>query len=220
MSRAQVIIRDGRREDVSDVLRLWAASGASRTPTDTPEDVERAVSEPALEFLVAETNGQVVGTIMGGFDGWRGAISRLTVAESHRRQGIGRALLDEVKVRFVRNGVKVVGALVEKDHPWAMAYWASVGFPRRAVRVLQAPDVGLPPPPPTLTPGPSPAIGRGERTGHPQGVPLHRAAPAEAREIPRLRSATLGMTPLFPYPTAWPVGHLDSSLRWNDEACC
>ena len=30
--------------------------------------------------------------------------------------------------RFANDGVKVVGALVEKDHPWAMAYWASVGF--------------------------------------------------------------------------------------------
>ena len=128
MSIAPAIIRECRREDVGEVLRLWATSGASNTPTDTPEDVERAVSEPGLEFLVAEADRQVVGTIMGGFDGWRGAISRLAVAESHRRQGIGRALLDEAMARFARNGVKVVGALVEKDHPWAMAYWESVGF--------------------------------------------------------------------------------------------
>ena len=128
MSSKQVIIRECHREDVPEVLRLWATSGASNTPTDTLEDVERAVSEPGLEFLVAEVDGQVVGTIMGGFDGWRGAISRLAVAESQRRQGIGRALLDEAMARFASNGVKVVGALVEKDHPWAMAYWESVGF--------------------------------------------------------------------------------------------
>ena len=65
---------------------------------------------------------------MGGFDGWRGAISRLAVDACHRRRGIGRALLEEVKVRFARNGVKVIGALVEKDHEWAMDYWTSVGF--------------------------------------------------------------------------------------------
>ena len=128
MSSVEVIIRDCRREDVPIVLSLWAVSGASRTPTDTPKDVERAVSEPGLEFLVAEVNSEVVGTIIGGFDGWRGAISRLAVAEAYRRQGIGRALLEEVKVRFARNGVKVIGALVEKDHLWAMDYWASVGF--------------------------------------------------------------------------------------------
>ena len=128
MPIAPAIIRECRREDVPEVLRLWATSGASNTPTDTVEDVERAASEPGLEFLVAEADGHVVGTIMGGFDGWRGAISRLAVVESHRRQGIGRALLDEAMVRFADNGVKVVSALVEKDHPWAMAYWESTGF--------------------------------------------------------------------------------------------
>ena len=65
---------------------------------------------------------------MGGYDGWGGAISRLAVAERYQRQGIGCALLEEVKARFARNGVKVIGALVEQDHPWAMAYWTSVGF--------------------------------------------------------------------------------------------
>ena len=79
-------------------------------------------------FLVAEADGRVVGVIMGGFDGWRGAISRLAVEAAHQRQGIGRLLLDGVRVRFARNGIKVVGALVEKDHPWAMAYWEAVGF--------------------------------------------------------------------------------------------
>ncbi len=124
----EVRIRDCRREDVRSVLSLWATSGASHTPTDTPEDIERAISESGLEFLVAESEGHVVGTIMGGFDGWRGAISRLAVDEGYRRQGIGRELLKEVMARFANEGVTVVGALVEKDHPWAMAYWASVGF--------------------------------------------------------------------------------------------
>ena len=124
----EVRIRECRPEDVSSVLSLWDTSGASHTPTDTAEDVARAVTEPGLEFLVAESEGHIVGTIMGGFDGWRGAISRLAVDERYQRQGIGRTLLDEVMARFANNGVKVVGALVEKDHPWAMAYWASVGF--------------------------------------------------------------------------------------------
>ena len=128
MPRERVTIRECCREDVPSILALWAISGASRTATDTPADVERAVNERGLEFLVAESNGQIVGTIMGGFDGWRGAISRLAVAEPYQRQGIGRALLKEVNARLARNGVKVIGALVEQDHPWAMAFWNSVGF--------------------------------------------------------------------------------------------
>lgn len=128
MAVIDLVIRDCRSDDVDQVLAIWADSGAVRTPTDTVADVERAIIESALEFLVAEVDSRVVGTIMGGFDGWRGVISRLAVEAAHQRQGIGRALLDEVKARFERRGVKAVGALVESDHPWAMAYWASMGF--------------------------------------------------------------------------------------------
>ena len=128
MSRVELTIWECCWQDIPSVLALWAASGASRTPTDTPEDVERTLTELGLEFLVAVSNGQIAGTIIGGYDGWRGAISRLAVAENFRRQGIERALLNEAKARFARKGVKVVGTLVEKDHPWAMAYWTSVGF--------------------------------------------------------------------------------------------
>ncbi len=121
-------IRDCREEDIEQVLAIGETSGAGRTPTDNVHDVKRAIAEPQLEFLVAEVDGRVVGTIMGGFDGWCGAISRLAVEASYRRRGIGQALLAEVERCFDRNGVSVVGALVEKDHPWAMAYWDSTSF--------------------------------------------------------------------------------------------
>ena len=121
-------IRDCCVEDIERVLSIWETSGAGRTPTDNVHDVKRAIAEPQLEFLVAEVDGRVVGTIMGGFDGWRGAISRLAVEASYRRRGIGQALLAEVEERFDRNGVSVVTALVEKDHPWAMAYWDATDF--------------------------------------------------------------------------------------------
>ena len=121
-------IRDCCGEDIEQVLSIWATSAAGRTPTDNVHDVKRAIAEPQLEFLVAEVDGHVVGTIMGGFDGWRGAISRLAVEAPYRRRGIGQALLAAVEERFDRNGVTVVGALVEKDHPWAMAYWDATDF--------------------------------------------------------------------------------------------
>ncbi len=126
--RMDVSIRDCRVDDVEQVLAIWETSGAGRTPTDNVRDVRRALAQPQLEFLVAEVDGRVVGTIMAGFDGWRGAISRLAVEASYRRRGIGQALLAAVEERFDRNGVSVVGALVEKDHPWAMAFWDSTDF--------------------------------------------------------------------------------------------
>ena len=42
--------------------------------------------------MVAESDQQIVGTVIAGWDGWRGSIYRLVVAPSHRRAGLGRRL--------------------------------------------------------------------------------------------------------------------------------
>ena len=77
---------------------------------------------------MAEAEGQIVGSIIGTFDGWRGNIYRLAVHPDHRRQGIARALVAEVEKRLAQQGAKRITALVEKDHPWATAFGEAVGY--------------------------------------------------------------------------------------------
>jgi ribosomal protein S18 acetylase RimI-like enzyme len=77
---------------------------------------------------VAEAKGQVVGSIIGTFDGWRGNIYRLAVDPHYRRHGIARALVKEVEKWLQDQGVKRITALVEKDHSWAVRFWEAVGY--------------------------------------------------------------------------------------------
>src|SRR5688500_8060977 len=112
-------------EDAASVLQFWKDSGASMSATDEVEYVRRAIANPAAVLLLAEEGVQIVGSILGTFDGWRGNMYRLVVRPSHRRQGIARQLVRHTETVFSEWGVKRITALVEVDRPWARAFWSA-----------------------------------------------------------------------------------------------
>jgi ribosomal protein S18 acetylase RimI-like enzyme len=110
------------------LLQLWRQSEATVSATDTVEDIRRVLAGGSACVLVAEAAGQIVGSVIGTFDGWRGNIYRLAVHPAHRRRGIARALVAEVERRLAERGARRITALVEKDHGWATAFWCAVGY--------------------------------------------------------------------------------------------
>jgi ribosomal protein S18 acetylase RimI-like enzyme len=121
-------IRGCQAEDMDAVLALWRQAEATPSVTDTAADLRRALAGSQANVLVGEVGGQIVGSIIGTFDGWRGNIYRLAVRPDHRRRGIAHALVAEVERRLARQGARRITALVEKDHPLPMAFWEAVGY--------------------------------------------------------------------------------------------
>jgi ribosomal protein S18 acetylase RimI-like enzyme len=122
------VLRECRSGDTGAVLELWRQADATPGVTDNADDLRRAVTESQAHVLVAEAEAQIVGSIIGTFDGWRGNIYRMAVHPNYRRRGIARALVGEVEKRLARQGAKRITALVEKDHPWATSFWQAVGY--------------------------------------------------------------------------------------------
>lgn len=60
---------------------------------------------PNLSFL-AEDNGEIVGTVLGSFDGRRGCVQKLVVIKDHRKKGLGKQLIKKVISKL-----RAVGAL-------------------------------------------------------------------------------------------------------------
>jgi ribosomal protein S18 acetylase RimI-like enzyme len=118
-----VSIRRGRPGDIGQVLELWARAGASPTVTDTSEVLAQLLGSSQSILLLADIDGQLAGTVIGGWDGWRGNIYRLAVVPEYRRRGVASALMREVDAALLAMGARRITALVERDHPWAVGFW-------------------------------------------------------------------------------------------------
>ena len=122
------IIRDCRADEIEAVLALWRQAEATVSRTDTVADLHRAMTASPAVVLVADAEGQIIGSVIGSFDGWRGNIYRLAVHPDFRRQGIARALVREVEQRLICQGAGRITAWVEQEHPWAMGFWRASGY--------------------------------------------------------------------------------------------
>lgn len=92
--------------DYEPVYTLWQSmeKGVSVGRSDALMEIEKKVARDPDLFLVAESDGCIVGSVIGGFDGRRGMIYHLAVAASYREQGVGSRLMDEVERRLRLKG--------------------------------------------------------------------------------------------------------------------
>jgi ribosomal protein S18 acetylase RimI-like enzyme len=121
------IVRPVRDDELAAVLRLWRAAGVTPPSiTDSIEGLTRVIREQATSLLVATIDNQIVGSVIGGWDGWRGNIYRLAVTPEYRRRGIARRLVAEISRELIAKGATRLSALVEHEHQWAIDFWDSV----------------------------------------------------------------------------------------------
>jgi ribosomal protein S18 acetylase RimI-like enzyme len=123
--------------DYDPVYRLWKniERGVRLARSDTPTEIEKKLSRDPDLFLVAESNGEIIGSVIGGFDGRRGMIYHLAVASEFRAMGIGSRLMDEVESRLRAKGCLKSYLLVTTDNPEAEEYYKRHGWQAMGHRV-------------------------------------------------------------------------------------
>jgi ribosomal protein S18 acetylase RimI-like enzyme len=84
---------------------------------------------------VAVDGSTLVGSVVAGWDGWRGSVYRLVVAPTHRRQGLGGRLLAAAEDHLRGVGAVRLQAVVVETEAQATAFWQATGWEQQQQRL-------------------------------------------------------------------------------------
>lgn len=122
-------IRPYSDSDEPAVVALWKEVFGYAAPHNDPATVirlKRQVDDGL--FFVACRDGQVIGTVMGGYDGHRGWVYSLAVAPQARRQNIATQLMRHVEGVLAQRGCLKVNLQVLASNAQVVAFYRKLGY--------------------------------------------------------------------------------------------
>jgi ribosomal protein S18 acetylase RimI-like enzyme len=128
-----VIIRVFDERDTQAVLALWSEAFPEYATLGKPQRDARLsirnklAMQPEL-FFVGLLNERLIGTAMTGYDGHRGWLYSLAVAEDQRGNGYGRALVEHAERALASIGCPKLNLQLMANKPEAQGFYAKLGY--------------------------------------------------------------------------------------------
>jgi len=134
-----ITIQEMNIEDYESVYSLWGrVEGLGLSDADSKEGIKRFLARnPGLSFIAMDGT-QIVGAALCGHDGRRGYIHHLAVAQSHRKQGIGKSLVGRCMYALMRIGIAKCHLFVYGDNREAIQFWNKVGWTERVELMMMS----------------------------------------------------------------------------------
>ncbi len=128
-----LVIRAFEARDEEQVVSLWNACDLVVPWNDPHRDIARKVAEQPGKLLVGELlevdgRRRVVASIMIGYDGHRGWINYLAVAQEWRRRGFGTAMMAAAEARLRAAGCPKINLQVRKSNRQVVEFYRRLGF--------------------------------------------------------------------------------------------
>lgn len=125
-----IAIRRFRVSDYDRVIELWQQGNLPLKPKgrDSREEIERQIQLRNVIFLVAESAGKVIGTVLATHDGRKGWINRLAVDPAFRGRGLGQLLVKEAEKELEKEGIMMFAALIEEDNLPSINLFEKLGY--------------------------------------------------------------------------------------------
>ena len=126
--KTAMITRPFDKSDQQAVIDLWTDCGLVVPWNDPLKDIERKLKVDPDLFLVGELNGEIVASVMGGYEGHRGWINYLAVSPRHQRKGYGRLIMEAVELAIAQKGCPKINLQIRAGNTDIAAFYQSIGY--------------------------------------------------------------------------------------------
>jgi len=126
--KSMLTIRSFLPQDQAAVIELWNRCGLVRPNNDPVKDIARKRAVRGDLFLVGLVGGEVVASVMAGYEGHRGWINYLAVSPPHQKCGFGRQLMDEVERLLRAEGCPKINLQVRTSNAEVLAFYRALGY--------------------------------------------------------------------------------------------
>ena len=120
-------IRDYVPADQDGVLSLWEQCNLGGR-NDPVCDIAIKLKAGNGWFLVGEMAGDIVATVMVGYDGHRGWINYLAVTPEYQSHGYGRQIMNRAEVLLRDLGCPKINLQVRKSNLAVLDFYRKLGF--------------------------------------------------------------------------------------------
>lgn len=110
------------------MIGLWRVCGLVKPQNDPAKDIRRKLGSKAGWLLVGVEKGEVIASVMAGYDGHRGWINYLAVAPGFRKQGRGRAILERAERELARAGCPKINLQVRLGNKAVLGFYRALGY--------------------------------------------------------------------------------------------
>ncbi len=125
---ATMTIRTYSKDDEAGVIELWGRCGLTQPQNNPRLDIERKLLVNPELFLVGLVNGEIVATVMGGYEGHRGWVNYLGVDPSCQGMGLGRQIMNAVEKKIRSKGCPKINLQVRKDNLKVLDFYEAIGY--------------------------------------------------------------------------------------------
>lgn len=122
--------------DQAELLALWQQCGLI-VPWNNPlADIERKLADSPDLFFVGKIGSRLVSSCMAGYDGHRGWIYFVAVAQAEQRKGLAASMVAHAEAELLERGCPKIDLMVRDSNTGVIEFYQAIGYQLDPVRVL------------------------------------------------------------------------------------